>query len=373
MRLALRCLLVLLVLLGAAAMWLFSRYGGGEAYPDLSGPPLIPEDQLEIAASSAEPIGNVAVGADGRLFFTIHPESRPSTRLVEWRDGQAVPFPNAELQSQLGELLGIVIDRKNQLWAVDHGLHGVNGAHILKFDLTSNRLIERFALPTSVAGLGSFVQDLQVSSDSRWVYLADASFVGQNAGIIVFDTHTKQARRVLDNHDSVSAQNWLIQTPRKTMRFLGGLVTMKVGVDGIVLSNDDAYLYYSAMSHDGLFRVPTSALHSGDAALIEASVERLGSKPLADGLSIDNAHGVYITDVEHGAVLRMKPDGSLTTLVKSTQIRWADALSFGPNGWLYLADSAIPDQVLQSKAHMASQAPYHIFRFRAPVSGVPGH
>ena len=52
---------------------------------------------------------------------------------------------------------------------------------------------------------------------------------------------------------------------------------------------------------------------------------------------------------------------------------WADALSFGPDGWLYLADSAIPDQVMRSKRHIASQAPYYIFRFRPGVEGVPGH
>ncbi|MCJ8169187.1 major royal jelly family protein [Atopomonas sediminilitoris] len=369
-----RALVVLLSLIGAAALGLFLRYGGGESYPDLSGPPLIPEDQLDIAASSDEPIGNVAVSADERLFFTIHPESRPEhNRLVEWRNGQAVAFPNAEIQSQLGDILGIVIDRQNQLWAVDHGLHGVKGAHLLRFDLNNNQLVERFALPRDVAGIGSFVQDLQVSSDGRWVYLADVGFFAKRAGIIVFDTQKRQARRLLDQHDSVSAENWLIQTPSKAMTFLGGLVSLKAGIDGLVLSNDDAFLYYAAMNHTSLFRVPTSALQSGNDDLVIASIERIGNKPLADGLSIDNAHGVYITDVEHGAVLRMKPDGSLSTLVKSAQIRWADALSFGPNGWLYLADSAIPEQMLRSKANMREHAPYHIFRFKAPVAGVPGH
>ena len=36
-------------------------------------------------------------------------------------------------------------------------------------------------------------------------------------------------------------------------------------------------------------------------------VERLGQKPLSDGLSSDREGGVRITDVEHGAVLRMTP------------------------------------------------------------------
>jgi hypothetical protein len=65
------------------------------------------------------------------------------------------------------------------------------------------------------------------------------------------------------------------------------------------------------------------------------------------------------------------PDRRPRTLIRSPKIRWADSLSFGPGGWLYLADSAIPELVLTSKQHIQSQGPYHIFRFRpeTPVSG----
>ncbi len=68
----------------------------------------------------------------------------------------------------------------------------------------------------------------------------------------------------------------------------------------------------------------------------------------------------------------MTPNGVLETWVVTPRIRWADALSFGPDGWLYVADSAIPDQVMRSKKHIASQAPYFIFRFNPGIAGVPG-
>jgi sugar lactone lactonase YvrE len=101
-------------------------------------------------------------------------------------------------------------------------------------------------------------------------------------------------------------------------------------------------------------------------------VETLGKKPLSDGLSADLAGNVYITDVEHGAVLRMAPGGQLTTIVRSPRVRWADALSFGPNGWLYLADSALPEVILRSRAHIEGHGPYHVYRLRPGTSGVPG-
>ncbi len=69
----------------------------------------------------------------------------------------------------------------------------------------------------------------------------------------------------------------------------------------------------------------------------------------------------------------MAPDGSLQTWVETPRIRWADTLSFGPDSWLYLADSAIPEQVMRSKKHIASQASYFIVRFHPGFESVPGH
>ena len=106
---------------------------------------------------------------------------------------------------------------------------------------------------------------------------------------------------------------------------------------------------------------------------LESGVERFSRKPLNDGLSTDLAGNVYITDVEHGAIFRVGQDRNLVTLIRSPRIRWADGLSFGPDGWLYLADSAIPEQVLKTKDYIRSKGPYYIFRFRPGASGVPGH
>ncbi|MCG8423716.1 MAG: hypothetical protein MJE77_37940 [Proteobacteria bacterium] len=47
-------------------------------------------------------------------------------------------------------------------------------------------------------------------------------------------------------------------------------------------------------------------------------------------------------------------------------------MSYGPNGWLYIADSAIPDQMLRSSDHIRASAPYYLHRFRPGIAGVPG-
>jgi len=62
----------------------------------------------------------------------------------------------------------------------------------------------------------------------------------------------------------------------------------------------------------------------------------------------------------------------LLTLISSSAVRWPDALSFGPDGWLYVADSALSEVILQSKEHIKEQGPYGIYRFQPGAEGTPG-
>ncbi|MDH5621093.1 MAG: hypothetical protein OEY74_03345, partial [Gammaproteobacteria bacterium] len=67
--------LCILVLTAVAVLWV--RHGGGDFYSDLTGTPQLRAEALEEVLSYPEPIGNVAVSSTGRVFFTVHPESRP--------------------------------------------------------------------------------------------------------------------------------------------------------------------------------------------------------------------------------------------------------------------------------------------------------
>lgn len=370
-RIALLFFLVLLL----AGFFLWYRYGGGEPYPDLSTEPRFGPSALEVAAQLERPPGNLAVSPDGRLFFDIHPESHPKApTLLEWVDGAPVPYPDAESQSEFTTVLGMVVDEQGRLWVLDTGLHGLRDVRLLAFALSDGTVVYDHVFPSEIAPWGSFLNDLQVSRDGRTVFIADVSFFRKQPGLVVHDVATGSSRRLLEGHPSVTAQNWMIHTPLKKMNFLGGLITLKPGVDGIALSADGRSLVYGTMTHDGLFRVPVAALT--DASLspseLAARVERIGTKPLSDGLSMDVEDNVYITDVEHQGIARMSPDGTLETLIRDSRVRWADGLSFGPDGWLYFTDSAIPDIMLRTSGHIETSAPYYIFRFQPGVEGVAG-
>jgi sugar lactone lactonase YvrE len=364
--------LLVLALVGTIVLWV--RYGGGTPYPDLSTAPALSASSLEEVLSYAEPVGNVAVNRDGRIFFTVHPESRPrGNKLLEYVRGAAIPFPSAAAQADLFDtVLGLSIDRYNRLWTIDHGNHGMRTARIVAIDLDTNEVLRNQALSPEIAPMGSFLQDLQVAADGNTIVIADASFWRKSPAIIVYDVETGEARRVLERHASVSAEGYMIRNTDRDMEFLGGIVALRGGIDGIALG--PKWLYYGAISGSGLYRVRLRDLR--DASLppgqLANRVERVSDKPLSDGMSVDTAGNVYITDIEHNSIFVAGPGRVPRTLIRSPRMRWPDALSFGPEGYLYVADSALAELILQSREHIEASGPYRIYRFKPGVDGTPG-
>ena len=350
------------------------RYGGGEPYRDLTSTPIINDDQLEEVLAYREPIGNVAVSDSGRVFFTVHPESRPQgNKLLQYVAGASVPFPDLQSQRELFDtVLGLVIDRYNRLWTIDHGNHGLRPPRLLGFDLESGEVIHDRRFNELLAPIGSFLQDLQVSTDGRTIVIADASIVRKSPALIVYNIETSTARRVLEEHESVSAEPFVIRNHGEEMNYGGGLATLRAGVDGIAINDD--WLYFGALNGSALYRVPLGTLIDPDSSnsAIAATVERYSNKPLSDGFSLDTDGNVFVTDVEHGAIFRISGNREVETLLRSPTIRWPDALSFGPDGWLYIADSALRDVILKSPDHIKSQGPYKIFRVQTDSEGTPG-
>lgn len=364
---------ILLLILGATIV-LWVRYGGGGPYPDLTTSPMLAASSLEEVLSYPEPIGNVAVNRDGRVFFTVHPESRPEgNRLLEFVAGAAVPYPSAAVQTELFDsVLGVSIDSLNRLWTIDNGNHGLRTARIVGIDLDNGEILRNQAIDKSLAPAGSFLQDLQVSADGRTIVIADTSVWRKKPALIVYDVETGEARRVLESHWSVSSERFVIRTETREMKFLGGAIAMRGGVDGIALGPE--WLYFGALTGSGLFRIRIDDLRDFELppSQIANRIERFSDKPLSDGLSTDVEGNVYITDVEHNAIFLLDQQRALTTLIQSRSIRWPDALSFGPDGYLYVADSALQNVILQSREQIEASAPFRIFRFRPGYQGVPG-
>jgi sugar lactone lactonase YvrE len=364
-----------LVILGVLATFLYVRFGGGKTYTDITTSPIMREHELELYVFYPEPIGNVAASKDSisRVFFTVHPESRPErVKLLEVINGKAFPYPDEKAQELFNKPLGVYTDNQQRLWVIDHGNHATEKVRLWAFDLKTNQIAHEYVFPDSVAELGSFFNDLSVSPDGKFVYVADVSFWRKSPSLIVYDIENKRSRSILGNHESVSSQGYVPVTPAKKMRFILGLVDLMPGIDGLDVDSKNQYVYYATMSHEGLYRIPTNVCQNFTLSKeeIASKVEKVSQKPLSDGIRVDTVGNVYITDIEHQGITVVTPEGKTKTLLKDKKVRWADGLSFGGDGYCYLADSDIPDQMLQSKSHIEANKPYHIFRFKPPYEKI---
>ena len=381
MKLLIRLLLGLAVL--AAVGWgaLRWRHGGGAPFPEREfAAPVLPEAALEVVADLDLPPGNVAVSGDGRVFFTFHPEGRPAIKVAELVDGKPIPYPDAGHQSERDDQpwfdtpLSLRIDRQNRLWVLDYGSHGAGTPRLLAFDLASDRLVHDFAFPSDVAGLGSMLNDFQVSPDGKRIYIADASLFRNRGAIVVYDVEKRRARRLLDGDPSVQAEPYFLRVQGRDMVILGAFA-IRPNVDSIALDERGEWLYFAAVTAGQIYRARTVDLD--DEALgardLAARVDAFAAKTESDGITIDAEDRLYLSDPGHDAIQTIDADGRLETLLRTARLRWPDGFSFGPDGWLYVTASALHHVIFMGEDHVRANAPYQIFRLRPGATRTPGH
>jgi sugar lactone lactonase YvrE len=350
-------------------------YGGGRPYPSVATAPLVAEKDVGVLVELEQPPGNVTRSRKGRVFFNTHPFARSdrfaSAFLFELDAGVPKPYPDAATQKDLQFVFGMTVDARDRLWLTSPATLDRERTRLQAFDLaTGARVVDRELAP----GVGRFAQDLRVSPDGLTLYLADTgAFHFTHGAILVVDLGDFSVREVLATHPSTQPQDWTIRTRTGPYRLGQGLLTFAVGVDGLALSKDGAWLYYASMSHDTLFRIRTE--HLRDRGLTDAElakqVEVVGKKPLSDGIDIAPDGSVLVTDVENGGIARLTATGALQTVVRLDRVIWADGVTAAEDGEVLFTDSAIPayiDPFLRppSKARLDAGGPYRIYRFRLP-------
>ena len=370
-------IIVSLIALVTALILIHQSYVESAHFPDRTSMPLMASTELELVADLPYPPGNIAVAANSDVYLTLHPEANPLINVAKLVEGKAQAFPSIDWQPggsephAFNEVLSVRIDKKQQLWVLDNGKHGLDKVRLLAFDLVTEKMVKRFSFTRAEFALGSHANDFQISNDGNFIIISDASIFAKSPALVIYDIKNDSARRVLELHESVIAGEFEPVVQGREMT-LFGLFTVNPGVDGLVLDSTNEFLYYASISADQLYRIPYPALidSSLSPSQLALQVEALGPKTMTDGMAMDAEGNVYLSDLEHSAIVRRTPEGELETLLKSASIRWPDGFSNSPNGQLYFTCSSLHQVIGQSADDIAQKGPYQIYRFQPPVTVV---
>jgi sugar lactone lactonase YvrE len=370
-------IIVSLIALVTALILIHQSYVESAHFPDRTSMPLMASTELELVADLPYPPGNIAVAANSDVYLTLHPEANPLINVAKLVEGKAQAFPSIDWQPggsephAFNEVLSVRIDKKQQLWVLDNGKHGLDKVRLLAFDLVTEKMVKRFSFTRAEFALGSHANDFQISNDGNFIIISDASIFAKSPALVIYDIKNDSARRVLELHESVIAGEFEPVVQGREMT-LFGLFTVNPGVDGLVLDSTNEFLYYASISADQLYRIPYPALidSSLSPSQLALQVEALGPKTMTDGMAMDTEGNVYLSDLEHSAIVRRTPEGELETLLKSASIRWPDGFSNSPNGQLYFTCSSLHQVIGQSADDITQKGPYQIYRFQPPVTAV---
>jgi sugar lactone lactonase YvrE len=337
---------------------------------------------VEVVATLTQAPGNVAVTPAGRIILSQHQFYSPDLRVVELLpDGRTVAFPNERWARApgpdgigLNSVLGIRSDRNGVVWMLDNG---GETPRVVAWNTRENKLHCIIPIPAPATRPGSFHNDLAVDLENGALYLAD--FGGDRGpAIVVVDLRTGTSHRVLEGHASVQAEDIAaVIDGRSPMQRQpdGSLREARVGLNPITIDAASQWVYFGGMHSDDLWRVRTRDLLNARLSGEELGrrVRRYGTKAPSDGISIDRAGNVYVTDIANNAIGVTSPDGAYRVLVRDAEhLSWPDGISAGPDGWMYATVNKLHRSAALNGGENRSEPPYYLVRFRPIDAAVVG-
>jgi sugar lactone lactonase YvrE len=336
------------------------------------------ESQLEpVFQDNLSQFTGVALSKTGRMFVNYPRWQGPhDSDVVEVQsNGIAQPYPDKDWnswdKSQSGSnkwvcVQAVYVDDKDQLWVVDpaapemESVEG-NGAKLVRIDLNSNRVVRIYNL-TELAGKNSYLNDVRVDTVSNIAYLTES----KEGGIVVLNTDTGNARMVLRKDPSVLAD------PNHPLMIGGAELQrngkpMKVNSDGIALSPDRQWLYFKSLSDTKLYRIRTTDLQDAlvTGADVAKKVEDFGPNfTCSDGMTFDQRGNLYLSDMEHDAIMQVTPALKLQIVAHDKRLIWPDTFAWSADGWLYVSCSQIQNMPWSHNGRSARTTPYAIYKLK---------
>jgi sugar lactone lactonase YvrE len=327
----------------------------------------------EVASFPDKQVTGVGVSTkSGRIFVNFpYWSDDHSISVAEIVNGQPKAFPNDEWNkagpagSHFICVQSVVVDDQDSLWVLDPTAPKMQeivkgGPKLVKIDLATNQVVQTIPFGEDVAPKKSYLNDVRIDTRTNTAFITES---GRGA-IIVVDLKSGKARRLLDGHASTQPEKdvklvvdgkALIDQQKKT--------PPQIASDGIALDAKNGYLYYHALTGHTLYRIKTSFLKDEKLGKreLESKVENVGQTPAPDGMLEGLEGGVYLTDLENSAIVRLDPASKrVEQVVADKRLLWPDTLSWGPNGEMYVTASQIENMPRFNNGKSTRTEPYKL-------------
>ena len=318
-----------------------------------------PGAKLERIATFDHQVTGVAVSEDGRIFvnFPRWFEDVPVSLAELTKDGKLRPYPdadwngyrNADPRSPGDHFVCVqaeTADGRGHLWVVDPaapatGFIVPGGPKLVEIDLKTDRVIRTYAFGGDVAPLGIYLNDVRLSPDGRTAYMTDS---GAQGALVVLDTESGKARRLLDGDGPTQVDKSVkVTIGGKAIRTADGR-GVEFAADSISLDPKGEYLYFQPLTGKTLYRIATAALTDASLtpAQVTAKVETVSASEPNDGLWQDKTGRLFFSAVQRDAIETQEPGATeRRPLVHDPRLVWPDTFAEGPDGALYVTNSAI--------------------------------
>ncbi|MBB6460993.1 SMP-30/gluconolactonase/LRE family protein [Flammeovirga kamogawensis] len=301
------------------------------------------DKKITLVASSSNQWTGIAVSKKNRVFvnFPKWSDSVP-TSVAEIIDGEVVPYPSEMWNKEGGvtsftAVQSVVCDGRSRLYVLDTNnpqFSGVlNGGPVLyEFDLSTDQLIRSYSFTQEVYHNNSYFNDVRIDINREKAFITDSG-VG---GIIVLDLVTGDAKRFLDGDKSVQPENDHLICD-------GVRWENKVASDGIALSPNNDYLYYTALSSHTLYRIKTSVLLENDVQSkgVSEEIEKVATIPATDGMLFDRKGNLWMGGLEGNMINVWTVDNEMVHLIKDERVKWADSFAKNIDREIYFTTSQI--------------------------------
>ncbi|KAK3587994.1 hypothetical protein CHS0354_014514 [Potamilus streckersoni] len=287
------------------------------------------------------------------------------------RDGKVIlkPFPNWEMQ-KLGDCNAIQFSQSMEIdpntgwmWIIDTGRINIFSADnsseenycpgkLIIYDINNDREIRRYVFPASqVDPYKTFLNDIvleYIDGVARNAYITDTL----NYKLIKYD-FVANTSHVFDDPASMKPEpnTGYVEVNNKTVN------VSRLGINGIAMSADFKYLYYSLVSGFAVYQVPTSILRNNvPDSVFKSNVQNVGTRSdYTDGMLYTLKGSLYYPALSESALYRWDVQKDLSysgidkAKLKSTNLfyrnsktaQWIDTLGVDDEGYIWFTAPAV--------------------------------